>query len=194
MDNPIETDRPEGPQTDLGQAATQLEELPVPAPLSAEQIQELRDKAAKADEFRERMLREAADFDNYRKRAVRERHEAVLCAYESLLQKLIPALDAFDMALALTTKEANGSDNSIRAGIVLIANQVKSALAEAGLQEVDATGKNFDPNLHEALSQEQTDSVPEGQVVRQIRKGYKFRNRLIRPAGVVVAKGAAAHP
>ena len=70
--------------------------------------------------------------------------------------------------------------------------QFKSVLAEAGLEELDALGKPFDPNLHEAVSQQETPEVPEGQVVQQLRKGYKFRDRLLRPASVVVAKQPAA--
>jgi molecular chaperone GrpE len=70
----------------------------------------------------------------------------------------------------------------------MISSQLKNALAESGLEEIDAGGKPFDPNLHEAVSQEKTTEVPEGHVVRQIRKGYKFRNRLLRPAGVVVSR------
>ena len=74
----------------------------------------------------------------------------------------------------------------------MIGQQLKNVLAEAGLEEVEALGKPFDPNLHEALSQQETSDVPEGQVVQQLRKGYKFRDRLLRPASVVVAKQPAA--
>jgi molecular chaperone GrpE len=73
----------------------------------------------------------------------------------------------------------------------MVASQFRSALAEAGLEEIDATGKMFDPASHEALSQMETAEVPEGRVVQQIRKGYKFHNRLIRPAGVIVAQKPA---
>jgi molecular chaperone GrpE len=166
------------------------EELPAPVPLTPPQIEQLKEKASKADEYWDRLLREAADFENYKKRVVRERQEAVTYANESLLQKLIPVLDAFEMALAATNKEPDGAQ-SLRAGIVMISNQLKAALTQAGLEEIDASGKVFDPNFHEALAQEQTDQAPEGTVVRQIRKGYKFRNRLVRPAGVVVAKKPA---
>ena len=74
----------------------------------------------------------------------------------------------------------------------MVSNQLKSTLAQAGLEEIDATGNLFDPASHEALSQEENREVPEGRVLQQIRKGYKFRNRLIRPAGVIVAKKPAA--
>ena len=69
---------------------------------------------------------------------------------------------------------------------------LRSVLAEAGLEEIDASQKPFDPNWHEALSERESADVPEGQVAQQLRKGYKLRNRLIRPAGVVVAKRPAA--
>ena len=70
--------------------------------------------------------------------------------------------------------------------------QLKNVLTEAGLEEVDAAGKPFDPNLHEAVSQQESAEVPEGQVLQQLRKGYKLRERLIRPAGVVVSKKPSA--
>lgn len=69
----------------------------------------------------------------------------------------------------------------------MVAQQLKTVLAEAGLEEIDATDQQFDPKLHEAISQQVTDSVPEGQVVQQLRKGYRLRERLLRPASVVVA-------
>jgi molecular chaperone GrpE len=168
-----------------------VDELPATVPLTPREIDQLKEKASRADEYWERLLRESADFENYKKRAVRERQDALTYANESLLQKLVPVLDAFEMALAATAKEPDGA-HSLRAGIVMISNQLKSALNQAGLEEIDAAGKVFDPNIHEALSQEQTDQAPEGTVVSQIRKGYKFRNRLIRAAGVVVAKKPGA--
>jgi molecular chaperone GrpE len=158
----------------------------VAVPLTPEQIDQLKERAAKADEYRERLLREAADFENYKKRATRERQDSVTYANEGLLQKLIPILDTFEMALAHTTSDA--AAQSLQAGVLMIFNQLKSTLAGAGLEEIDARGKVFDPNWHEAVSQQESSEVPEGHVTQQIRKGYKYRNRLIRPAGVVVAK------
>jgi len=172
-----------------GHEPASVEESP-PAPEPApDEIAELKAQAAKAAENWDRFLRLTADFDNYKKRAARERSEAVSFANENLLVKLLPVMDAFDMALAATTSDS--SAKSLQAGIVMVANQLKSALAEAGLEEIDATGKPFDPNLHEAVAQEETASAPEGEVVRQTRKGYKFRQRLLRPAGVIVAKKSA---
>jgi len=178
-----------GAKADEIQADTQIDE--VARPLTPEQIVQLNERAAKADEYRERLLREAADFENYKKRAARERQDSVTYANESLLQKLIPVLDTFEMALAATASDGAAAQ-SLQAGVLMVYNQLKSALADAGLEEIDARGKVFDPNLHEAVSQQESADVPEGEVTQQIRKGYKFRNRLIRPAGVIVAKKPAA--
>jgi molecular chaperone GrpE len=167
------------------------EEGDAPAPEAApDEVAELKAQAAKAAEYWDRFLRLTADFDNYKKRAARERQEAVSFANENLLAKLLPVMDAFEMALAAPTSDP--AAKSLQAGIVMIANQLKSALAEAGLEEIDASGKPFDPNLHEAVSQQETADAPEGEVIRQTRKGYKFRQRLMRPAGVIVAKTPAA--
>jgi molecular chaperone GrpE len=172
-----------------GETPKPVGQLPPPAELTPAEIEQLKAQAGKAGENWDRFLRLTADFDNYKKRAARERHEAVSFANENLLVRLLPVLDAFEMALAAAGSDPAGK--SLQAGVVMISNQLKSALADAGLEEIDAQGKPFDPKLHEAVSQQETPDTPEGQVVRQIRKGYKFRNRLIRPAGVIVAKKPA---
>jgi molecular chaperone GrpE len=160
--------------------------------LTPEQFEELKTRAAKADENWERLLRTTADFDNFKKRAARERTEAIQFANASLLQKLLPVMDSFEMALAAAQTAKDEKATSLQAGIVMVQSQLRSILAEAGLEEIDATGKPFDPTQHEAVSQLETADVPEGQVVQQIRKGYKLRERLLRPASVIVAKKPAA--
>jgi molecular chaperone GrpE len=162
-----------------------------PGTVTAEQLEELKQRAAKAQENWDRLLRTTADFDNYKKRVTREKQDAIKFANESLLQKLIPVLDTFDMALAALQNGQADAVKSLKAGITMVHQQLKSALTEAGLEEVDAAGKQFDPNLHEAISQKETSEVPEGQVVEQVRKGYKLRERLLRPASVIVSKHPA---
>jgi molecular chaperone GrpE len=167
--------------------------MPVePATVTAEQLTELKDRAARADENWERLLRTTADFENFKKRAAREKQEAIKYANEGLLQKLVPVLENLDMALTATHAARPEAGQSLQAGVNMICQQLKNVLAEAGLEELDALGKPFDPNFHEALMQKETPDVPEGQVLQQLRKGYKFRDRLLRPAGVVVAKQPAA--
>jgi len=181
MDDNVKTENADN-APELGQ------ELPATVPATPEQIEQLKEKAGKADEYWDRLLRQTADFENYKKRVTRERQDAVAYANEILLTKLLPVLDAFEMALAATaTAKEPASAHSLQAGIVMVSNQLKSVLGETGLEEINAAGKPFDPNLHEAISQEPTKDVPEGHVLRQVRKGYKFRSRLLRPAGVVVA-------
>jgi molecular chaperone GrpE len=177
----------------------QAEETQEPAPATETSpengdLAELKAQAAKAKEHWDLLLRTTADFDNFKKRAARERQDAIRYANESLLQKLIPVLDSFDMA-ANATAAANStesSNQSLQAGISMILTQLRSALAEGGLEEIEAANKAFDPNFHEAVAQQETADVPEGHVVQQLRKGYKLRDRLLRPATVVVAKKPAA--
>ncbi len=163
----------------------------VEAELTPEQVAELLARAEKADEHWDRLLRQTADFENYKKRAAREKQDATKYANEALLQKLIPVVDNFESALAAATA-SNASAESLQTGVNMIYTQLKSALMDAGLEEIDASNKPFDPNLHEAVSQQETADAPEGQVVQQLRKGYKLRDRLIRPATVIVAKKPAA--
>jgi molecular chaperone GrpE len=160
--------------------------------VAPEQLEELKTLAAKADENWQRLLRTTADFDNFKKRAAREKQEAIKFANESLMGKIIPVLDNFEMALAATQSASGEGIKSLQDGVAMIHSQLKTVLTDAGLEEVDATGKTFDPNLHEAVSQQESAEVPEGNVLQQLRKGYRFRERLLRPATVIVAKKPAA--
>jgi molecular chaperone GrpE len=156
--------------------------------LSREQVEDLKAKAAKADEHWDRLVRQTADFENYKKRMAREKLEATRFANESLLEKLIPILDNFDMATAAATTSQGDSIEALRTGVNMIHTQLKSVLSQAGLEEIDASGQTFDPNWHEAISQQDSTELPEGKVMHQVRKGYKYRDRLLRPAAVVVSK------
>ena len=156
--------------------------------LSPQQLEELKCRAAKADENWERLLRTTADFDNFKKRAARERQEAIKFANESLIQKIVPVLDNFEMALAAAQSSSTDGLKSLSEGVAMIHSQLRQALADSGLEEITATGQVFDPNLHEAVSQQESSEVAEGHVLQQLRKGYKLRERLIRPATVIVAK------
>lgn len=176
-------------QPQAGQPAPDAVPPETPTP---EQIAELQAKAAKADEHWDRLLRLTADFDNYRKRAVRDRDDAVRNAQERILSKLLPVVDNFEMAMLAANTAENASVDSLKAGVQMIQSQLKGVLSESGVEEIDATGKPFDPNLHEAVSQVESTEVAEGVVLQQLRKGYKMRDRLMRAATVVVAKQPSA--
>jgi len=153
-------------------------------------LEGLKDKAAKSDEHWDRLVRMTADFDNYKKRAARERQDAIKYANESLLEKLVPVLDNFDSAMAAASSPAATSE-SLKTGVQMIYNQLKSAMRDAGLEEIEASQQKFDPTWHEAVSQQESADIPEGQVIQQLRKGYKLRDRLVRPATVIVARKPA---
>lgn len=151
--------------------------------------------AAKAADYWDRLLRVTADFDNYKKRVARERQDAAKYAFLPLLEKLIPVLDHFEIALNTSAGNAGAAaPAAFQEGMAMIYQQLRSALTESGLEEINALGQPFDPNFHEAVSQQPTADVPEGQVTMQLRKGYRYRDRLVRPASVVVAKAPEPTP
>ena len=143
---------------------------------------------ADLDRFRDLALRSQADFDNYKKRAAREKEDAVKYANSSLLQRLVSILDNFELGLAAAKTE--GTQSPIYSGMILVQKQLNDLLEENGLQAIEAEGKKFDPNLHEAIAHEASDR-PEETVIRQARRGYRFKDRLLRPARVVVSSGPA---
>lgn len=141
------------------------------------------------ERFRDHALRTQADFDNFRKRAAREKEDAIKYSNASFLERLIPILDNFE--LGLNAARGSAADSPILAGMDMVAKQLTDFLGSSGVEPVLAEGQPFDPNLHEAVAQEASATIPEGVVIRQLRKGFKLRDRLLRPATVVVSKGAA---
>ncbi|MGI9241514.1 MAG: nucleotide exchange factor GrpE [Verrucomicrobiales bacterium] len=147
--------------------------------------------AAKEDlaHWRDRALRTQADLENFRKRAARDRAEAIKYGNASIIEELLPIADNFEMGLTAAT--ADDSSSSIAQGMQMVHKQLNDFLANNGLKEVETDGKVFDPNLHEALSQQASDEVPEGQIIATLRKGFLLHDRLVRAANVVVSTGPA---
>jgi molecular chaperone GrpE len=141
------------------------------------------------EKFRDLALRSQADFENYKKRASREREEAVKFANFSLFERLIPILDNFELGLSAARGVAEAKP--ILDGMEMVRRQLGDFLQQHGVEVLEAEGKPFDPNLHEAVSQEPSETVAEGGVVRQIRRGYRLKDRLLRPSMVVVSGGPA---
>jgi molecular chaperone GrpE len=144
---------------------------------------------ADIDRFRDLALRSQADFENYKKRYAREKEEAIKYANSSLLERLVTIVDNFELGLSAARGE--GEDSPIYSGMRLVLKQLNDFLAENGLQPIDAVSQRFDPNLHEAIAHEPSEEFPEGTVIRQTRRGYKFKGRLLRPSSVVVSSGPA---
>jgi molecular chaperone GrpE len=165
-----------------------VEEEGEQAEAEAEDVEGLRRALAEEEEKAERYLaswqRCQADLENLRKRSEQERSETVEFANTVLLLELLPILDDFDRALASVPAEAD--EQNWTKGIRLIYNKLKTVLEAQGLAEIRAKGELFDPYLHEAAGQMDGE---DGIVVEEIRKGYRFRDKLLRPSMVMVGAG-----
>ena len=138
-------------------------------------------------EANDRNLRLMAEFDNYRRRSAKEQLELIEVANGKLLEKLSEVQDNFERAFASENKAKDLE--AFEKGMQMIYNQFAKVLTDAGLEQIDPTGKEFDPNLHEALMQQPSDTIPEGHVVTVFQKGYKLKNKILKTAKVIVSSG-----
>ena len=145
-------------------------------------IAELESAAAEA---RDRYLRLAADFDNFKKRARQEQLETIQHASAELIGRLLPALDDLHKALE---NQPPGTDESWLKGVELSVRKLEEALGAHGLEPIEAVGARFDPKLHEAIGHEESADHPEDTVVSELRRGYRIRDRVVRPALVKVSR------
>ena len=146
---------------------------------------QIRKLAAEKDELRDTLLRRQADFENYRKRVEKERHQERHRGVEHLAELLLPVLDAFDTALASSTKDSAAADYA--KGFELIRRQLWDALSKQGLARIESVGKEFNPHFHHAIAKVETTEQADGTVVDELQPGYTFHERVLRPAMVRVA-------
>ena len=146
------------------------------------QATELEQLRAERDGLFDRLARLQAEFDNARRRAEREKSEFRDYATGSAVEQFLPVLDNFGLAL-----KANGTAEQLRAGVEMIVKQMDDALRGLNVQAVETVGAPFDPRVHEALGNVETVEVPDGYVAEEVRRGYRIRERLLRPALVRVA-------
>src|SRR6202521_2384689 len=162
-------------------------------PPSARPMASLEAKVAELEaavaEAKDRYLRLAADFDNYKKRSRQEQVETIQHASADLIGRLLPGLD--DLHKALDHKP-EGIDEAWAKGLELSVRKLEEALRAHGLEAIDAVGKPFDPSVHEAIGHEESAEHPEDTVVQELRRGYRIRDRVVRPALVKVARPPAA--
>jgi molecular chaperone GrpE len=142
---------------------------------------------ADLDRFRDLAMRSQADFENYKKRCAREKEDAIKYANSSLLERLLPVVDNFELGLSAAREE--GERSAVYSGMSLVLKQINDFLSDNGLQPIEAVGAKFDPNLHDAIAHEPSNTIPENHVIRQTRRGYRFKDRLLRPSSVVVSSG-----
>ncbi|HTJ78892.1 MAG TPA: nucleotide exchange factor GrpE [Rariglobus sp.] len=144
-----------------------------------------------AAENYDRYVRSVADMDNFRRRTVREKEELRQFAASKVLEDLLPVLDNLGLGLA-AAKAPNADLKTLVGGISMVADQLKNSLSGHGLKEINPLGQPFDPNLHEAISQQANAEVAEGSVITVVRTGFSLNGRLLRPASVIVSTGAAS--
>ncbi len=159
------------------------EDGPRPAPKPAEG----EPGADRPEEARDRLVRLQADFENFRRRTLKEREEAYNFGYQNLVKELLPTVDNLERAIEHAQQSGDADSEGLLQGVELVRRELLGVLAKYGVIEIEADGKPFDPAVHEAVTQTLDASVPENTVVRVFQKGYALRNRLLRPAQVVVS-------
>jgi molecular chaperone GrpE len=140
---------------------------------------------AERDALLDRLARLQAEFDNARKRGVREQQEFREFAAAEVIKNFLPTLDSFERAL-----KAGGDSSEFRNGIELIYRQFQDALQKIGVQPIVSTGQAFDPRIHEAVEMVDSSEVPDHHVLDELQRGYKYKDRLLRPAMVRVARNS----
>jgi molecular chaperone GrpE len=166
--------------------ATAGKSAPAPSPASDPLAAAKQEAAANYDRY----LRSVADLENFRRRTVREKDELRQFATSRVLEDLLPVLDNLALGLA-ATKQPKADLATLAGGVEMVLSQFKSALGTHGLKEISPLGQAFDANLHESLSAQPSDTVPEGNVLTVVRTGYSLNGRLLRPASVIVSSGKA---
>ena len=158
-------------------------------PDSSEEIilDPLEEAIKEAAHWKDLAARNQAELDNYRKRMAREKSDAIKFANGSLLSELLPVIDSFQMGLTAAINE--DPDSIISKGMEMVQKQLEEFFSSQGAVAISSVGNEFDPNLHEAISQESSDEVPNGHIITEIRKGYTLNDRLLRAANVIVSKG-----
>lgn len=142
---------------------------------------------SKNEDLQDKYVRVLADLENLKRRQIKEREEAVQRTRSQIMGDLLPSLDAFQMGMQEAEKEE--STKNIFVGISMAFKQMESVLGEYGLEIINPDGSEFDPKFHEALSYQASEDVKEGFVLQTIRIGYRIKDKLLRPASVIISKG-----
>ena len=179
----------------LREAVAAVEE-PAPAARGAESAGEGGGDAAllreELSDAQDRLLRLQAEFENFRKRALRERQEALQYGSQNLFKDLLSVVDNLERAIGHARESGGGDLASFLQGVELVQRELLAILEKNHVNEIDALGRPFDPSLHEAMAQVESGEVPPNTVIDVLQKGFQLRDRLVRPARVIVAKAAGA--
>lgn len=161
------------------------------AEASAEDVINLAEELQKAQEeiasLKDRYLRTVAEMENFRRRLAREKQDIIRSAASGLIESLLPVLD--NMRLGLQSAENHPQAREVSKGFSMVNEQLQGVLREQGLETLEPQNEEFDPNLHDALTQQPSDEVEEGKVLQTVRVGYRLNDRLLRAASVIVSSG-----
>ena len=165
------------------------ESIAAPADPSIQLEADLKASRAEAAEWQERFLRKAAELENFRKRTDKEKVDSMALAKSSLLIEFLPVADACERALqSMESGENNASElEQYKEGVELLYKQLLDTLSRSGVVPIESVGKPFDPHLHEALSRKEGPNYEVDTVIQELRRGYCYKDRLLRPAQVIVA-------
>jgi molecular chaperone GrpE len=177
-----EVDEPAHLDVDHELPASEGEEAAATTPGADAELEKLR---TERDQYLDRLARLQAEFDNFRKRNAREQQDYRDYALVDALRTFLPILDSLDRAAKSDTSDTE----QIRSGVELIDRQFHDALSKLGVQPIAAEGQPFDPSLHQAIQMEETDEAPDNTVIGELQRGYRIKDRLLRPAMVRVARG-----
>lgn len=147
---------------------------------------ELKQSKDQADDYYSRLQRLQAEFDNFRKRSQKEKEETVKYAAERVIEAMLPVLDNFERAIL--SSQTNQDFNAFSQGVEMIFKQMKISLEKEGLKPIEAAGQTFDPNLHDAVLQVDSEEYPENTVVEELQKGYYLKDKVLRPSMVKVSR------
>jgi molecular chaperone GrpE len=160
-----------------------------PTPVAAAEPSELDQLKAERDKMREQLIRTAADFDNFRKRTKRDLDDTRQRGKDDLIRELLPVFDNLERAIQTGTGASDAA--SVLEGVRMVLKLFEDTVERIGLTRIPTVGARFDPAVHEALQQQETDAHPPGTVIAEIAPGYRFGERLVRPAMVLVARKPA---
>ena len=192
MHEPMQENTDDNNQENPGQETPEQEPIeandPAVESTEKEEIDPWEALELEAAKWKDQAVRTAAELDNFRKRMSREKLDAVRYGNQRLLEELLPVLDNFDMGMQAAAQEEG---SMLFMGMQMVHKQLSEFLSSQNVEEIPAqVGGEFDPKIHEALSQQASEDIDEGKIVHVLRKGYRIGDRLLRPTNVIVALGA----
>jgi len=158
-------------------------------PAEEEKAEDQKDpKDEKIAELNDKVMRQMAEFDNYRKRTDKEKEQMFEVGAKSIIEKILPIIDNFERALEMAGSKEGEEQDPFMDGMEMVYRQLMDELEKAGVKPIEALGQDFDPNLHNAVMQEESEEYESGKVIKELQKGYMYRDSVVRHSMVSVAQ------